>query len=63
MGPFEGGWHHLHYLHYSLASSQKTGREHSLIHQQKIGLKSISPANQNKTQFPPQSVSPIRKLP
>ena len=39
MGPFEGGHHYLHYFHHSLASSQITGREHSLTHQQKIGLK------------------------
>ena len=49
-GPFEGGCHYLHYLHHSLASVQTTGREHS-------------PAHWNKTQFSPQSVSPIRKLP
>ena len=35
--PFEGGHHYLHYLHYSLASGQTTGREHSPAHQQKIG--------------------------
>ena len=39
MGPFEGGHHYLHYLHYSLASGQATGREYSPAHQQKIGLK------------------------
>ena len=39
MGPFEGGHHYLHYLHHSLASGQRTGREHSPNHQQKIGLK------------------------
>ena len=39
MGPCEGGHHHLHYLHHSLASGQRTGREHSPAHQQKIGLK------------------------
>ena len=39
MGPFEGGLHYLHYLHNSLASGQATGREHSLTHQQKIGLR------------------------
>ena len=38
MGPFEGGHNYLHYLHRSLASGQKTGREHSPT-QQKIGLK------------------------
>ena len=34
-------------------------------HQRKIGLRFTAhgPAHQNKTQFPPQSVSPIRKLP
>ena len=29
MGPFEGGYHYLHYLHHSLASGQLIGREHS----------------------------------
>ena len=38
MGPFEGGPHYLLYLHLSLASGQTIGREHSPIHQQKIGL-------------------------
>ena len=37
--PFEGGQHYLPYLHRSLATGQTTGREHSLIHQQKICLK------------------------
>ena len=39
MGPFEEGHHYLHYLHHSLASGERTGREHSPAHQQKIGLK------------------------
>ena len=39
MGPFEGGRHYLHYLHYTLASGQTTGREHSPVHQQKTRLK------------------------
>ena len=49
----------------TLASGQTTGREHSLPHQQKIGLSIAEhgPAHQNKTQFPPQSLYPIRKLP
>ena len=38
MGPFEGGHHYLHYLHHSLVSGQTTGREHSPVHQEKIGL-------------------------
>ena len=38
-GPFEGGSLYLHYLHHSWASGQTTGREHSPIHQYKIGLK------------------------
>ena len=65
IGPREGGRHYLHYLHHSLASGQTTGREHSPTHQQKTGLKCTDhgPAHQNKTQFPRQSVSPIRKLP
>ena len=29
LGPSEEGHHYLHYLHHSLASAQKTGREHS----------------------------------
>ena len=65
IGPREGGPRYLHCLHHSLASGQTTGREHSPTHQQKIGLKFTDhgPAHQNKTQFPPQSVSPIRNLP
>ena len=65
MGPAEGGHHYLHYLHCSLSSGQINGREHSPAHQQKIGLKITEhgPAYQNKTQFPPQSISPIRKFP
>ena len=39
MGPSEGSHHYLHYLRHSLASGQTTGREHSPVHQQKIGLK------------------------
>ena len=39
MGPFEGGHHHLHYLHRSLSSGQITGWKHSPALQQKIGLK------------------------
>ena len=39
MGSFEEGHHYLHYLHHSLASGERTGREHSPAHQQKIGLK------------------------
>ena len=39
MGPFEGGHHHLHYLHHSLVSGQAAEREHGPAHQQKIGLK------------------------
>ena len=39
MGSFEGGHHYLHYLHHSLAPGQTTGREHSPVYQQKIGLK------------------------
>ena len=58
--PFKGGRHYLHYLHHSLVSGQATGREHSPIHQQKIGLKIYWewPAHQNKIQ----SVTPLRKL-
>ena len=44
MGPFEGGFQYLHYLHHSLASGQTTGREHSPAYQQKSSLQdSISP--------------------
>ena len=66
MTPFEGRHRYLHYFHHSLASGQITGREHSLTHQQKIGLKiywACPPSHQNNTRLPPQSVSPIRKLP
>ena len=64
-GPFVESHHYLPYLHHSLVSGQTTVREHSPTHQQKIGLKIywVWPTHQNKTQFPPQSVSPIRKLP
>ena len=60
MGPFEQGLHYLQYLHHTLASGQITRREDSPTLQQKIGLKVT---HQNRTQFPPKSVSPIRKLP
>ena len=64
-GRFEGGCHYLHYLHHSLASGQTTGREHSLIHKQNIGLKIYWawPCTSEQDQFPHKSVSPIRKLP
>ena len=39
ISPFEGGHHSCHYPYHSLTSGQTTGREHSPIHQQKIGLK------------------------
>ena len=41
------------------------GMEHSPAHQQKIQLKITEhgPTHQKETQFPPQSVSPIRNLP
>ena len=57
-------WKNLHYLPHSLVSGQKTGREQSPTFQQKIGLKIYWtwPCHQNKTQIPPQSVSPIRKI-
>ena len=35
-GPFEGGCYYFHYLHYSLASGQIAGREHSPAHQQNV---------------------------
>ena len=38
-GPFEGGCHSHYYPYCSLALGQTTRREHSPIHQQKIGLK------------------------
>ena len=65
MGHLEGGHPYLHYLHHSLVSGQTIGREQSLTLQQKIRLKMYRawPAHQNRTQLPPQSVSPIRKLP
>ena len=68
MGLYEGGCHYPHYLHHILASGQITGREHCPTHQQKNWIKDLlntehGPTHQNKTQFPPQSVSHIRKLP
>ena len=39
MGSFEGGHYYLHYLHYSLASGQTIGRNHSPTYQKKIELK------------------------
>jgi len=54
--------HYLHYLHHNLASGQTTGREYSSTHQQKIGLK-MAPPIRTRPSFPPQSVSPFRKLP
>ena len=39
ISPFEGGRHYHHYSYHSLTSGQTTGREHSPIHQQNIGLK------------------------
>ena len=39
MEHFKGGHHYLHYVHHSLASGQKKGKEHGPAHQQKIGLK------------------------
>ena len=66
MGPFEGGRHYLHYLHHSLASGQITGREHRPALQKKIGLKiywAWPLLSEQDPVPPPQSVSPIRKLP
>ena len=64
VGGSECGSHYIHYLHHSLVSGQTTGRIHSPAHQQKIGLKIYRawPFPSNKTQFSPQSGSPIRKL-
>ena len=39
LGAFWRSLHYLHYLHHSLDSGQTTGRECSLAHQEKIGLK------------------------
>ena len=63
-GRFEGGHHYLPYLHTRFLSGQTTGRENSPIHQQKSDYRFTEhgPGHQNKTQFPPQSVSHIRKL-
>ena len=65
MGSFEGGHHYLHYLHHSLASGQAKVRKHSSAHWWKTGLRICWkwPRPSEKTQFPPQSVSPIRRLP
>ena len=61
MGPFEGGRHHLHYLHLSLVSGQTTGREHRPAHQQNIGLRFTEHGPEQDPVTP--SVSPIRNLP
>ena len=61
VSPFGGG---CHYPFHRLASGQTMGREHSPTHQQKIGLKIYwAWPCQSKTQFSPQPVLPIRKLP
>ena len=62
---FERGCCYLHYSYHSLVSGQTTGRENSPIHQQKLDYRFTEhgPDHQNKTQFPPQSVSPIRMVP
>ena len=39
ISPLEGGRHYQHYPCHSLASGQMTWREHSPLHQQKIGVK------------------------
>ena len=55
ISPFEEGHHYCYYFYHSLASGQTTGREHSPINQQKIGLKIYwawrHPSEQ--TQIPP----------
>ena len=62
-GPFEGSHHYLHYLHHSLDSGQIAEREHSPVHQQKIGLKIYwTWPHQSKQDSISPSVSPIRKL-
>ena len=63
--PCEGGHHYLQNLHHSLASGQITGREHSPTLQRKWEKRFTEhgPTHQNKTQFLPQSVSSIKKLP
>ena len=62
MGHFEGGHHYPHYLHQSLASGQTTGREHSPENCIK-DLLSMDPPIRTGPSFPPQSVSPNKKLP
>ena len=44
-------------------SGQTTGHVNNPLINRKLGKDILSMAHQNKTQFPPQSVSPIRKLP
>ena len=64
MGPFEEGRHYLHYLHHSLASGQKTGREHSLSTENWIkDLLNIALSIRTKHSFPLSQLSPIKKLP
>ena len=60
--PFEGGHHYLHCFHHSLASGQTKGTQPCSSTENLIkDLLSMAPPN--KTQFPPQSVYTIRKLP
>ena len=66
-GPSEGSLHYLHYCHHSLASGQETGgggtQPHPSTENWIKDLLNMDPTHQNKTHFPPQSVSPIRNLP
>ena len=55
--------HYLHHLHHSLASGQTTGREHSPPTENWIkDLLSMALPIRTRPSFPPQAVSPIRKL-
>ena len=74
MVPFEGGDHHLHYLHHSLEVMNNREVKQQQVKQQggntappinrkpDLRFTEHGPTHQNKTQFPPQSVSPIERL-
>ena len=65
MGSFKEDQHYLHYLHHSLAPDKQQGGNTAPSINRKLDytFTEHGPAHQNKTQFPPQSVSLIRKLP
>ena len=52
MGPFEGGHHYLHLIHYSSASGQTTGMEHSPAISRIKNLLSTAPPIRTRPSFP-----------